>query len=84
MNIISSKTFPSKIKIKAKTLKLEHLVKSANSCQIPTLGIQSSQKLYRNMPIYFLPLLVDIKVKSTQFRNYPETYLKPILPLVPN
>ena len=54
------------------------MVKSANYDQMPTLGIHSPQKLYRTLPIYFLPLLVQIKVKPTPLRNHPETFGKTI------
>ena len=68
MNIISSKTFPNKNenKIKAKTLKIKQIVKSANYDQMPSLSIHSPQKLHRTMPIYFLPLIVHIKVNTIQ------------------
>ena len=50
------------------------MVKPANYDQMPTLGIHSPQKLHRTLSISFHPLLVHIKVKSTQLRNYPETF----------
>ena len=60
------------------------LVKSANYDQMPTLGIHSPQKLYRNLSISFLPLLVQVKVKPTQLRNHPETICNTILFTLPN
>ena len=49
------------------------MVTFADYDQMPTLGIHSPQKLYRNLSISFLPLLVQVKVNPTQLRNHPKT-----------
>ena len=53
-------------KIISKALKIKQIVKSANLAQMPSLGIQSSQKLHKTIPISFHPLLVQVKVNRTQ------------------